>query len=252
MSDEPDQVERHRPEACQHCQQRFAEGQVAVELKRRQVIDLPPLKVEGREHQVERLVCRQCGQSSAGQFPEGVTQVVQYGSGVKSLVVYLKGQQLLPYGRTQQFLADLFGLSIGQGSLENFMTAAATKMAPINDQIKAGLVAAKVVHYDESGFYIGGKRQWLHRASTPNLTYYAPDPSQGNKALKRIGIMPHFTGTAVHDNWSALMSVIITSAPRSAQSCAAAPPIPRDALKTYALLLQECSKTGWGWYSSSR
>lgn len=203
FSHEPDKVERHRPEGCQHCQQLFAQEQSAVELNRRQVIDLPPLKVEVTEHQVERLVCHKCGQVSDGQFPEGVTQLVQYGSGVKSLAVYLKGQQLLPYGRTQQFLADLLGLSVGQGSLENFMNAAATKVAPINDKIKAGLVAANVVHYDESGFYIGGKRQWLHSASTASLTYYAPHPSRGNKALKTIGIMPHFTGTAIHDNWSA-------------------------------------------------
>ena len=83
------------------------------------------------------------------------------------------------------------------------MNAAATKVTPIIDQIKAGLGAAQVVHYDESGFYIGGQRQWLHSASTVSLTYYDPHPSRGNKALKAIGIMPHFGGVAVHDNWSA-------------------------------------------------
>jgi len=203
FSQEPAKVERHRPEKCDHCQQVFGAEQAAVELKRRQVIDLPPLQVKVTEHQVERLLCRECGQASDGQFPEGVTQLVQYGPGVKSLAVYLKSQQLLPYGRTQQFLADLLGLSVVQGSLENFMSTAATKVAPINETIKAGLVEAKVAHYDESGFYIGGKRQWLHSASTTSLTYYAPHPSRGNKALKAIGIMPHFRGVAVHDNWSA-------------------------------------------------
>jgi len=203
FSQEPDHIERHRPEACQHCKHHFADEQLAVELKRRQVIDLPPLQVEVTEHQVECLACRECGQVSAGQFPAGVTQLVQYGSGVKSLAVYLKSQQLLPYGRTQQILADLFGLSVVQGTLENFMNAAATKVVPVNEKIKAGLVAAEVVHYDESGFYIGGKRQWLHSASTPYLTHYAPHPSRGNKALTAAGIMPEFNGVAVHDNWSA-------------------------------------------------
>jgi transposase len=202
FSQESDHIERHRPEACQHCQHLFTDEQLAIELKRRQVIDLPPLQVEVTEHQVECLACRKCGQVSAGQFPAGVTQLVQYGSGVKSLAVYLKSQQLLPYGRTQQILADLFGLSVVQGTLENFMNAAAAKVAPVNEKIKAGLVAAEVVHYDESGFYIGGKRQWLHSVSTFHLTYYAPHSSRGNKALQAIGIMPHFGGVAVHDNWS--------------------------------------------------
>jgi transposase len=203
LSEEPDKVERHRPEKCNHCDQLFAEEQPATQFKRRQVIDLPPLKVEVTEHQVESLLCGECGQASAGQFPEGVTQLVQYGPGIKSLAVYLKGQQLLPYGRSQQFLADLFGLSVTQGSLENFMNAAAAIVAPVNEKIKAGVIAANVAHYDESGFYIGGKRQWLHSASTTTLTCYAPHPSRGNKALKAIGIIPHFTGVAVHDNWSA-------------------------------------------------
>jgi transposase len=203
FSEEPDKIERHRPKKCQHCEHSFAQEQPAASLKRRQVIDLPPLKVKVTEHQVESLLCRECGQQSEGQFPEGVTQPVQYGPGVKSLTVYLKGHQLLPYGRSQQFLVDLFGLSITQSSLENFMTAAAKTVTEVNDKIKAGLVAAAVTHYDESGFYIGGKRQWLHSASTTRLTYYAPHPTRGNKALKAIGIMPDFTGTAVHDNWSA-------------------------------------------------
>ena len=203
FSEKPDRIERHRPEKCGHCNQVFNPEQKENQLKRRQVIDLPPLNVEVTEYQVESLLCAKCGQRSEGQFPEGVSQLVQYGPRVKSLAVYLKGQQLIPYGRTQQFLADLFGLSVTQGSLENFITAAATKVVPVNEKVKAGLVAAKVVHYDESGFYIGGKRQWLHSASTTNLTYYAPHPSRGNKALKAIGIMPHFTGIAVHDNWSA-------------------------------------------------
>ncbi|MCB9078392.1 MAG: IS66 family transposase [Anaerolineaceae bacterium] len=203
FSEVPNKVEHHRPERCTHCKHRFGAEQTASGLKRRQVIDLPPLKVEVTEHQVESLLCQECGQVSVGQFPEGVTQLVQYGPGIKALAVYLKGHQLLPYGRTQQFLADLFGLSVTQASLENFMKAAAVKVAPVNEKIKSGVTAAKVAHYDESGFYIGGKRQWLHSASTTNLTYYAPHPSRGNKALKAIGIMPHFSGVAVHDNWSA-------------------------------------------------
>ena len=203
FSEGPDKIERHRPEKCEQCDHPFTDEQLAAEVKRRQVIDLPPLQVEVTEHQVERLVCCECGAASDGQYPAGVTHPVQYGPGVKALAVYLKAQQLIPYGRSQQLLADLFGLTVTQGSLENFMREAASTVAPINTKIKAGLVGAKVVHYDESGFYIGGQRQWLHSASTPRLTYYAPHRSRGNKALTAIGILPAFGGVAVHDNWSA-------------------------------------------------
>lgn len=203
FSESPNKVVIHQPEKCEHCQQILTTEQEVVEIKRRQVIDLPPLEVEVTEHQVKSVICASCGQTSAGQFPEGVTQVVQYGPGLKALAVYLKGEQLLPYGRSQQLLADLFGLAITQGSLENFITAAASQVEMVNQKIKAALVAAEVVHYDESGFYIGGQRQWLHSASTTRLTYYAPHPARGIKALEAIDILPQFTGVALHDNWSA-------------------------------------------------
>lgn len=202
MSPEPDHIRGHRPEACPHCQQAFTEEQEVIALKRRQVIDLPPLQVEVTEHQVASLACSQCGLVSEGEFPAEVTHPVQYGAGVKSLAVYLKTEHFIPYDRSQQFLADLFGLSVSEGSLENFMNAAASQVEPIADQIKAGLMSAEVIHCDESGFYIGGQRQWLHSTSTPKLTYYAPHSSRGNKALEVIGILPHFKGTVVHDNWS--------------------------------------------------
>lgn len=202
----PDQVVSHRAEKCTRCEHLFAEEQPAVGLKRRQVIDLPPLEVVVTQHQVEQVICPNCGQASEGQFPEAVSHPVQYGPGIKSLAVYLKSEQLIPYGRSQQLLADLFGVSITQASLENFISAAAGKVEPVNRQVKAGLIAAEVVHYDESGFYIGGQRQWLHSASTPSLTYYVPHQSRGKKGVEAAGILPDFGGVAVHDNWSAYWS----------------------------------------------
>ena len=200
--EKPDKVVVHRPDQCTHCNQTLTAEQAVMGIKRRQVIDLPPLEVEVTEHQVTCVRCTGCGQTNEGQFPEDVTHPVQYGPKVKALAVYLKGEQLIPYGRSQQFLADLFGLSITQGSLENFIKTAAEQVEPVNEKIKAGLREAEVVHYDESGFYIGGKRQWLHSTSTTTLTYYASHPSRGLKALEAIDILPHFQGVAVHDNWS--------------------------------------------------
>ena len=68
--------------------------------------------------------------------------------------------------------------------------------------IKAAVTEADVAHADETGFYIGGKRHWLHTVSTPELTYFEPHEKRGRKATEAIGILAYFTGTLVHDAWA--------------------------------------------------
>jgi transposase len=199
----PDRVESHRPQRCIHCQSELAPEQSVTSVQRRQVVDLPPLQVQVVEHQVETVVCRCCGGESRGVFPEGVTQPVQYGPRLKGLSVYLKHVQLIPYERTRALLQDLFGVQLSPGTLENFVAGAARRLQPVMKQVKKALVHSPVVHFDESGFYIGGTRQWLHSASSRSLTYYAPHPARGKQATETIGILPDFTGTAHHDHWSA-------------------------------------------------
>jgi transposase-like protein len=71
----------------------------------------------------------------------------------------------------------------------------------VAEKIKEQIIVSGVVHFDETGLYIDGKRHWLHVASTQNLTYYGAHPKRGNEATTEIGILPHFQGTAIHDFW---------------------------------------------------
>jgi transposase len=155
------------------------------------------------EHQAETLCCSHCHQLSQGTFPPNVVAPVQYGSGIQQLAVYLKSEQYIPYDRSRQFFADLFDLSLSPGTLQNTVTRTAKRLRPIVTKIKAALIAGHLLHCDESGFYIGGQRHWLHVAATQRLTCYYPHRRRGSKATDAMGILPHFRGTAIHDFWSA-------------------------------------------------
>lgn len=196
---QPEVTEVHRPEQCQRCHAPLPTAVAASEVSKRQVLDLPPLRFVTIEHQAETVRCSCCGAATTADFPAEVTHPVQYGSQVKRLAVYLRTEQFIPYDRSQQLLADLFGLPISPGSLQNFVETAATQVEPVTTAIKAAVTAAEVAHADETGFYINGQRHWLHTVSTPELTYFAPHRRRGQAATTAIGILPHFTGTLVHD-----------------------------------------------------
>lgn len=198
LVDAPNEVLVHAPARCQACGQSLADTP-AVHRERRQVVDLPPVKVRVVEHQVETKCCPACGAETAGVFPEGVTAPAQYGPTVATVGVYLNQEQLLPLERTCQTLADLFGCPLAEGTLEGMVGDCHEQLAEAEAAIKQGVTEAAVAHFDETGVRIAGKTRWLHVASTASLTFYAAHPKRGREAVDAVGVLPAFVGRAVHD-----------------------------------------------------
>lgn len=174
---------------------------VPTDYEARQVFDLPVIKVEVTEHRAEIKQCPQCGKHHKAPFPDHVTKPVQYGNRVKAVSVYLMNYQFIPYERTQEFFYDICSLPISQGSLVNFNKHCYQLLQDTEAFIKQQIITALVAHFDESGLYVNGNRQWLHVASTSDVTYYASHEQRGQRAMQDIGILPQFNGTAIHDHW---------------------------------------------------
>lgn len=201
LTDTPDAVVVHAPNQCACCGLSLAEA-AAQPGERRQVLDLPPLRLFVTEHQSQRKTCRGCGALTCGAFPEGVSQPAQYGPRVKALGVYLASYQLLPYHRIAGLFADLFAAPLSPGTLFAAQQAGAEKLSAVLAAIKAGLQKAAVVHFDETGLRVGGKLHWLHSAGTADLTYYDWHERRGQAGMSHAGVLSAFDGVAVHDGWA--------------------------------------------------
>lgn len=192
----PDRIVEHVPPGtCDVCGLPLADGSVA---EIRQVMELPPLAVEVTEHRCLSVTCA-CGKVHRGEFPAGILEAIQYGARLKALAVYLTQYQLLPMRRSAELIEEIFGAPLSAASIHAYVRQAAGQLAPTVAGIKAGVQAAAVAHFDESGLRVGGRLAWLHTAATSRLSWYGHHARRGLVAMEHFGILAHFTGVAVHD-----------------------------------------------------
>ena len=167
----------------------------------RQVTDAQPVKVATVEYHAHDGICSGCGKIHKASFPEGVEGVVSYGEHIRALVTYLTAYQLIPLKRASELVSDLFGVKISQGTIVSAGLEAYEKLEGPESRTKDEIINSDVTHFDETGIRSEGKTQWLHSAGTQSATYYAIHEKRGREAMDEIGILPVFTGTAIHDHW---------------------------------------------------
>jgi transposase-like protein len=202
----PDKIEKLKLEKNCGCGRKLTSGKL-LGFENRQVIDLPEIKIETTEYQAEIIKC-ECGCIHIADFPFGIKSKVQYGSNLKAMIVYLKYYGFMSYERISEFINDVLGQKISQGTLVNMINESANKLSSCVNQIKKALVNEKVVHFDETGIRIEGSLHWLHSAGNNNYTFYFPHEKRGKQAMDAMNILPYFKGIAVHDHWDSYYQYI--------------------------------------------
>lgn len=195
----PDEVVEHIPSVCSGCEADLGDGERTGHLAR-QVFDLPEIRLRVCEHRAQTRRCA-CGHETTAPFPAAVAAPTQYGPRVRALGLYLLAYQHLPYGRAAELLGDWIGAPVSTGTLASFVVRGAEELGPFLDEVHAQIRAAPVTHFDETGGRAEGRLRWLFTASTERATFYSLHDRRGFDGLEHAGVLPDFTGIAVHDGF---------------------------------------------------
>lgn len=198
---DPDVIVRHVPDTCGGCGDGLTDA-AEVTVTRRQVFDIPQPRVVVTEHQIVTVACP-CGHHTTAATPAGATAPAVYGPRIAAIGVYLLHGQFLSIGRTADAIRDLFGLPVAAATVTAWVTRTAlgvidTVLPVIRDRVRH----APVAHFDETGMRVDGRLAWLHSASTPTDVLLTVHRRRGTAGMDDAGVLPGYTGTAVHDAWA--------------------------------------------------
>jgi transposase len=98
-------------------------------------------------------------------------------------------------------MSDWLGVPVSTGTLIAFIARGVEDFQPFLDHVHAEIISSPVVHFDETGARAQGKLRWLFCSSTETLTFYSLHDKRGFDGLDHAGMLPHFTGIAVHDGF---------------------------------------------------
>jgi transposase len=195
---EPNWVETHSVGDCEGCGMSLTQEPVQ-DWVLRQVHDLAPAVLEATEHQSEIKCCWKCGVVNIGKFPHEVSNPIQYGPRIQSMMVYAMESQLLPSARVCELLKEVFGVDVSEGTLYNARQRCFEALEVVEQEIRESVTKAEVVHFDETGFRVKSKLWWLHVACTDGLTFYFVHEKRGQIAMDEMKVLPEFEGIGMHD-----------------------------------------------------
>jgi len=195
---QPESAVDHRvictPTECRHCGTSFGAGRSRRRKVRRfQVVELPPIRPEITEYQVEGRSCRCCGRRTWGTLPAGVTRCV--GPRVQAIAALFSGACRLPRRQTQSVLADLFGVRLSLGALSALEGDTAQALAVPYTELAETLPRAPVLGIDETSWKEGGTLHWIWTAVTPGFAFFHVDRHRSRAAFEAL--LP--PSTAAHD-----------------------------------------------------
>jgi transposase len=188
-----------KPGRCPRCQHPLCGED--PQPQRHQVTEIPPVRPVVTEYQLHRVVCPVCGEATRAELPAGVPSG-GFGPRVQAIAALCTGAYHLSKRITQTLLEDLFGVSVGLGTITNLEHTIVHAVAAPVAEARAYVQTQPTAYLDETGWREGQQRAWLWVAVTTGVTVFIVRLSRSAKVAQEL-LGEHFWGYLVTDRWSA-------------------------------------------------
>ena len=146
--------------------------------------------------------CPECRARTKGRFPENMPGPLQYGDGIKALVIDLLVAQMLSLRRCTELVQAMTDIKLSEATCLGYIDRLYDLLEPWEAAAKEHLLTRPALHVDETGFRVNKKNWWLHVTSDGSLTLKFLHRKRGKEAIDSFGIIPFYAGVLIHDRWA--------------------------------------------------
>lgn len=180
-----DEVIRHRPAVCGHCQNAIAPDTPGRVVGRHQVAELPAAAVLIQEHQSLACACGRCGRINRGSIPAQIavsTTGARLSAAIAILCASIKGSKR----DVAMLLGEVLGSPIAPGSVCAREREIGDALAGVYQELVKRAAGSRVKYVDETGWKLKGKEIWLWASADRDQVIYRIDRWRSRRALKEL------------------------------------------------------------------
>jgi|LGOV01.1.fsa_nt_gb transposase len=197
---EPDETVLYHPDQCVGCPN-FGICKVCGISETKYDVDIC-VETKVTAHQVLSYECPfKSNRVISGSFPSNVKSTMQYGDNLEALVIALNTSGMMGIKRTHNILSAVFGIPISTGTIFSMVKDCGLKLKDTVERIRQTLCDSPSANFDETGLRVNKKLHWVHSASTALFTYLSVEEKRGTIGMDSSGVLPYFSGVAIHDFW---------------------------------------------------
>lgn len=167
---------------------------------RHQVYELPILKLNITEYQLQQGRCGHCHCNHVACLPEGVTWGIT-GARLTGLMSELTVKYGLSRSEQKLFLKEMFNFSISKGTVFNKQKIVNGAMQAPVDELLPIVKEGSSVNADETGHNRDGKNEWVWGFISSIAAHFSIHASRGKKVLRNQ--MGDFKNILISDRYAA-------------------------------------------------